>query len=158
VRIRKINEQAFEGSSEAKAVDMLREANKAIVSLVASYNGQLAGHILFSPLLMDSAPAGFKGIGLAPVAVLPEFQNKGIGSKLIKEGLKICQELGCDIVVVLGHTNYYPRFGFLRASDYGIKNEYGVDDPFMVMELRAGALSEISGMIKYQPEFEEAEG
>ena len=153
--IRHVLEQAFRGSNEANLVEMLREANKATISLVAICEGQLVGHILFSPVTIAPAKAGFNGIGLAPVAVLPEFQKRGIGSSLIREGLEECRRGGYDIVVVLGNPRFYSRFGFLRASDYGLGNEYSADEHFMAMELRIGALAEVSGMVKYQPEFKE---
>jgi len=154
--IRYVLEQAFRGSDEANLVEMLREANKAPISLVAIYDGQLVGHILFSPVTIAPAQPGFSGIGLAPVGVLPEFQRGGIGSSLIREGLEECKRAGYDLVVVLGNPRYYSRFGFSRASDYGLKNEYDADEAFMAMELRKGALAKVSGTVKYQPEFEEA--
>ena len=154
--IRHILEQAFRESIEANLVEMLRKANKAPISLVAIYNGQLVGHILFSPVTIVSARAGFNGIGLAPIGVLPEFQKRGIRSSLIREGLEECKRARYDIVVVLGNPRFYSRFGFSRASDYGLGNEYGADEHFMAMELREGALSEVIGIVKYQPEFREA--
>ena len=154
--IRHILEQAFRESIEANLVEMLRKANKAPISLIAIYNGQLVGHILFSPVTIASAQAGFNGIGLAPVGVLPEFQKRGIGSSLIREGLEECKRARYDIVVVLGNPRFYSRFGFSRASDHGLGNEYGADEHFMAMELSEGALAEVIGIVKYQPEFREA--
>src|SRR4029077_14492876 len=101
-------------------------------------------------------PENFRGIGLGPMSVLPEFQNKGIGSRLVREGLEACKRDGYDAVVVLGHTKFYPRFGFSRAKDYGLDNEYNATDAFMVMELQVGVLGKISGLVKYAPEFREA--
>jgi putative acetyltransferase len=92
-----------------------------------------------------------------PVAVLPERQRQGIGSKLIREGLKQCKQAGYDAVVLLGYPAYYSRFGFSRAADAGLQNEYGVHDEFMVLALRDGALNGVSGLVKYLPEFGEAE-
>jgi len=88
--------------------------------------------------------------------VPPEFQRQGIGSKLIREGLERCRQAGYDAVVVLGDPAYYSRFGFVRAADFGLQNEYGVHDEFMVLPLRRGALDGVSGMVKYLPEFSEA--
>jgi putative acetyltransferase len=153
--IRYVNKQAFETSSEANLVDLLRAANKATISLVAIVEGRIVGHILFSPVNIASAPEGVRGLGLGPMAVLPEFQEQGIGSSLIREGLKECQQAGYDIVVVLGHLDYYPRFGFSRASAYGLENEYDADEHFMALELRNGALAEVGGLVTYQPEFKE---
>ena len=93
-------------------------------------------------------------MGLAPMAVLPEYQNQGVGSLLVRNGLSECQRAGFDIVVVLGHPRYYPRFGFIPASQKGLSCEYQVpDEAFMVIELRPGALNGMSGLVKYQPEF-----
>ena len=154
--IRHINERAFGSSGEADLVDKLRAANKAVVSLVAQRDHQVVGHILFSPITVTSAPGAFRGVGLAPVSVLPEFQNMGIGSRLVREGLAACQQAGYDVAVVLGHVDYYPRFGFARARDYGLDNEYEAGDAFMVLELRSGALKGIRGLVKFAPEFQEA--
>jgi putative acetyltransferase len=108
---------------------------------------------MFSPVTIAPEQAGFNGIGLAPVAVLPEFQKKGIGSHLICEGLERCRDAGYQIVVVLGDHTFYERFGFSRAGDYGLGNEYGVDEDFMAIELSEGALAQVTGTVKYQPEF-----
>src|SRR5687768_3562594 len=135
---------------------MLRAANKALISLVALDQGRVVGHILFSTVTVAVAPENFRGIGLGPMSVLPEFQNKGIGSRLVGEGLKACKREGYDAVVVLGHTRFYPRFGFSKAKDHGLDNEYNASDAFMVMELRGGVLETISGFVKYAPEFRDA--
>ena len=90
------------------------------------------------------------------MSVLPEFQNRGIGSRLVREGLAACQEAGYDIVVVLGHVGYYPRFGFAQAKDFGLDSEYEATDAFMVLELTKGALAAVSGLVRFAPEFNEA--
>ena len=90
---------------------------------------------------------------MAPLSVLPEFQNQGIGSRLVRAGLAACRDAKYDIVFVLGHVGYYPRFGFARAQDYGLENEYGATDAFMALEFRQQALEEVSGMVKFAPEF-----
>jgi putative acetyltransferase len=113
------------------------------------------GHILFS-LVTTNPPSKLRGIGLAPVAVRPEVQSQGIGSQLIREGLHLCQELGYDYCVVLGDPNYYHRFGFEKASIFGLQNEYGVDEEFMVIRLTERELSAGSGsgkLVRYSPEF-----
>jgi len=154
--IRNVNERAFGRPAEADLVDVLRRNGKATLSLVAEDDGQIAGHILFSPVTIESGAEQFAGVGLAPMAVLPEMQNRGVGSSLVKHGLDRCREAGHQFAVVLGHPDYYPRFGFVPASRYGIKSEYDVaDENFMAMELQAGALLSRSGIVKYQPEFNE---
>jgi putative acetyltransferase len=117
--------------------------------------GSVVGHILFSPVNVAIAPENFRGVGLGPMSVLPEFQNRGIGSSLVREGLEACRRLGYDAVVVLGHTKFYPRFGFTTAKDHGLDNEYNASDAFMVMELKSGVLEGIKGLVKYAPEFRE---
>lgn len=154
--IREVHIRAFGGEAEANLVELLRNRKKAPVALVAVSNDHILGHIMFSPIIVAQAPEGFRGIGLAPVGVLPEFQNKGIGFKLIHAGLRACRQADYEVVVVLGHTKYYPRFGFSRAKDYGLDNEYNAQDAFMVMELRGGVLQKINGLVKYATEFREA--
>ena len=154
--IRNVNERAFSGCAEAQLVDMLRAANKAVVSLVAQHGDRVVGHILFSPVTVTNAPRTFRAVGLAPMSVLPEFQKTGIGSRLVRDGLAASERLGYDIVVVLGHVHYYSRFGFSRAKDYGLDNEYQALDAFMVLELKRGVLKTISGLVQFAPEFQEA--
>jgi putative acetyltransferase len=152
--IRELNERAFGRPAEARLVDSLRAAHRAVVSLVAIDQNRIVGHILFSPVTISEAPETFRAVGLAPMSVLPEFQKRGIGSRLVRDGLDACRRQGCDAVVVLGHTKYYPRFGFVNAKECGLDNEYNADQAFMVTELREGALRKISGVVKYAREFE----
>src|SRR5688500_16566129 len=133
-QVREILRAAFSSAAESKLVDALRANNKAIVSLVAFHGDQVLGHILFSPV-STTPPGEAKGIGLAPVAVHPDVQMQGIGSLLIREGLQLCAELKYDYCVVLGNPNYYQRFGFEKASTFGIQNEYRVDDEFMFIRI-----------------------
>ena len=154
--IRYVNEQAFGQKEEAEIIDKLRKRDVVTLSLVAVQADQIVGHILFSPVSVESEYSSFEAITLAPMAVLPEYQRKGIGSQLVRIGLEECRRLGHEIVMVLGHPDYYPRFGFVPASTYGIKCKYDVpDEVFMALELRQGALSGRSGVVKYQPEFNE---
>ncbi|MEZ5759469.1 MAG: N-acetyltransferase [Emcibacteraceae bacterium] len=144
----------FEGEGEAKLVSALREKASPIISLVAELHDEIVGHIMFSPVKI-TGHENFKIMGLAPVAVLPEHQNKGIGTTLIKEGLNKCLELGFPAVVLLGHAEYYPRFGFKPSTEYGLLCPYEGVPPecFMAMELIPGSLSKVSGQIKYHPAF-----
>jgi putative acetyltransferase len=152
--VRRVNELAFEQPNEADLVDALRANARPYISLVAIVDEQVVGHIFFSPVSVESESSVFIAMGLAPMAVLPEYQNQGIGSQLVREGLKACQRLGHGIVVVLGHANYYPRFGFTSASLKGLRSEYDVpDEVFMVAELIEGALGGRGGLVKYHPEF-----
>lgn len=154
--IRRINEEAFGIPAEANLVDALRQNGKVTFSLVAEDDGQIIGHILFSPVTVETNGQELLGVGLAPLAVLPEFQDRGFGSLLVKHGLECCREAGHPFAVVLGHAHYYPRFGFAPASRFGIKSEYDVaDENFMAMELQEGALQNQAGMARYQPEFNE---
>ncbi len=149
-QVREILCAAFPTDVESRLVEALRANGKAIISLVAVRGEQVLGHILFSPV-STSPPSAAKGIGLAPVAVHPNVQSQGIGSQLINEGLRLCQELGYDYCVVLGNPKYYQRFGFEKASSFGVQNEYGVDDEFMLIHFSSQCT--VQGIAKYAPEF-----
>jgi putative acetyltransferase len=152
--VRCVNELAFGQRNEADLVDSLRANARPYISLVAVAAERVVGHIFFSPVSIESDAGAFAAMGLAPMAVLPEYQNQGIGTRLVREGLKECQDLGHDVVVVLGHPRFYPRFGFTPASLKGLKSEYAVpDEVFMVAELTPGALAGRSGLAKYHGEF-----
>ena len=150
--VHRVNELAFGRPGEADLVDALRAAARPYISLVAAEEGQVVGHIFFSPVTLEAEDSGGAILGLAPMAVLPEHQRLGIGSQLVRAGLEECRRTGCDAVVVLGHPEYYPRFGFVPASRKGLRCEYPVpDEVFMVTELRPHALSR-QGLVKYRPE------
>jgi putative acetyltransferase len=149
-QVREILCNAFPTAAESKLVDTLRRNGAAIISLVALRDEQVLGHILFSPV-STAPPNEAKGIGLAPVAVHTAFQAQGIGSQLIREGLKLCKELGYDYCVVLGDPKYYQRFGFEKASKFGLQNEYGADDEFRLIRLSEHEIS--PGEVQYAPEF-----
>lgn len=149
--IRIVNLKAFETEVEANLVDALRDADIDLISLVAEENGKVIGHILFSPVTVDG---NIRVMGLAPMAVLPGWQKKGVGTKLVREGLKVCEKAGYGAAVVLGHPEYYPRLGFVPSVNYGIKCEYDVPpEVFMVKELQAGALEDTKGTVKYHHVF-----
>jgi putative acetyltransferase len=149
-QVRAILRAAFPTDTESKLVDALRENGKAIISLVAANRDAVTGHILFSPV-STTPPSDAKGIGLAPLAVRPDVQSLGIGSQLIREGLHLCKKLGYDYCVVLGSPEYYPRFGFEKASSLGLRNEYGVDDEFMIIRFTGRELAQ--GLVTYVSEF-----
>lgn len=155
--VRRVNELAFGQPDEAALVDALRAASDPQISLVALADGQVVGHIFFSPVSIESEGSSSSALGLAPMAVLPEYQRQGVGSQLVREGLRECRRIGYNVVVVLGHPAYYPRFGFIPASRKGLRSEYAVpDEAFMVAELEPGALGGRRGLVKYRPEFGEA--
>ena len=129
--VRTVNELAFGRQKEADLVDALREKAHPYISIVARVGDEVVGHIFFSPVSIESIESGdnsFAAMGLAPMAVLPAYQSQGIGSRLVMEGLRESQRLGYDVVVVLGHPNYYPRFGFVAASLKGLRSEYDAAD------------------------------
>ena len=145
-----VHAAAFPTDVEARLVDALRDAGQFRISLVAEESDQIVGHVLFSPVTVDGSRR--EGLDLAPVAVLPSHQRRGIGSALIVEALNIARAQGYGFVVVLGHPEYYPRFGFRRASDLDLTNEYGAEEAFMVVELIPGSLTS-GGLVRYAVEF-----
>jgi putative acetyltransferase len=153
LQIYAVNASAFETPAEANLVDVLRREAHPVISLVADDGGTIVGHIMFSPVLLSGHP-DLKIIGLGPMAVVPEFQQKGIGSALIKTGIEKCKALGYGGVIVLGHSGYYPRFGFVPAVQYGISCEFDVpEEVFMVLELQQGYLEGAHGIIRYHSAF-----
>jgi putative acetyltransferase len=155
-RVRSVNELAFGRPTEADLVERLQRACTASLSLVAE-DDAVVGHILFTPVVVESAQRRVIGMGLAPMAVLPDRQRQGIGSALVKRGLEILRERGCPFVVVLGHPEYYPRFGFEPASVHGLASQWaGVPDAaFMVSILDVNAMTGVSGAARYRDEFHE---
>ena len=150
-----MNRLAFPTSSEAELVDLLRDNGRHLLSLVATDDGEIVGHILFSPVHVDTERARVVGAGLAPMAVLPGRQRGGVGSRLVREGLSTLGERGERFVIVLGHAEYYPRFGFQRASLHGVRCPWeGVPDKaFMVRVLDDELHGRLAGIAWYGPEF-----
>lgn len=157
-QVRVIHERAFRQPTEADAVDRLRQACPDALSLVAEDDGRIVGHILFTPVIIDSPKRKVEGMGLAPMAVLPKCQRQGIGSKLVEHCLKILRERGCPFVIVLGHPEYYPRFGFVPASTYKIISQWEnvPDESFMIIVFDEEILQGVSGVARYRDEFNKA--
>ena len=153
--IRDVNRAAFETDVEAGLVDALRQTCPERLSLVALRGGDVVGHILFTPATVHAGTREVRGMGLAPMAVLPAHQRAGIGSALVRVGIERVRAAGCPFVIVLGHPEYYPRFGFERASAWGLTCEYeGVpDEAFMIVVFDPGAMRGCSGVARYRPEF-----
>ena len=153
VAVRRVNERAFLSATEADLVDALRQQASPFISLVAIERAEVVGHISFSPVTLEGVDS-FEGMGLAPMAVLPDFQKRGVGSQLVHAGLNACRALGRFVVVVVGHPDYYPRFGFAPASRWRLTCEYPVpDEVFMALELEPGALQGRSGLVRYHAAF-----
>jgi putative acetyltransferase len=156
--IRTVNNLAFEQLTEGRIVDKIRGACDDTLSLVATNNGDVIGHIFFSPALIRCNGKVIEGMGLAPMAVLPDFQNQGIGSLLVKEGIRILTDAGCPFIIVLGHPNYYPRFGFEIASKYSLSPQWeGIpNEAFMILITDKDIEGDIHGVAYYRDEFNEA--
>ncbi len=148
--IRDVNRGAFGQDQEGNIVDALRANGAVTLSLVATLNGRVVGHIMYSPLHVGDVI----GAGLGPVAVLPEHQRQDIGTKLVETGNRKLKDAGCSFVIVLRHAHYYPRFGFRPASAHGITCEWRVaDDVFMLLVLDPRQMQGVSGLAKYRAEF-----
>ena len=156
--VRALNLAAFEDGPEAELVDTLRASCRDHLSLVAEEEGRIVGHILFTPVALESPEGTAEGMGLAPMAVLPDRQREGIGSALVSRGLEMLVEWSTPFVVVLGHPEYYPRFGFELASRRGLRSQWdGVpDEAFMVRVYDQAALPDGGGVAKYRDDFDAA--
>jgi putative acetyltransferase len=143
---------AFPTAAEADLVERLREGGKAVIELVALDGDTVVGHIVFSPVALDPL-AGTVGLGLGPLAVVPDHEKHGVGRRLIQNGLAACHQWGAGFVVVIGDPPYYTRFGFEPAAKHGLRDEYGAGDAFMVFKLESGALPPPDTLVKYSPEF-----
>jgi putative acetyltransferase len=152
--IRQLNRAAFGQFAEAEIVEALRSASALTLSLIAQLDDKIVGHIAFSPVKIESPGRITNAIGLGPMSVLPEYQKRGIGARLVTEALDILQQLGHRVVIVLGHPSYYPRFGFVPAHNHEIRCEYECSpEAFMLKELQDNALKGISGIARFRPEF-----
>ncbi len=153
-----VQEAAFGRPNEARLVELLRSGVHPQLSLVAELDSRVVGHVFFSPMRIESArPAPPVG-GLAPVGVLPELHRRGIGSALIREGLRQCVDFGWRAVFLLGDPAYYSRFGFVLAAPLGVRYRHESFDPaFQVLELAPGALDRCEGWAHYHEAFDETE-
>lgn len=157
-QVRAVVEAAFSTSAlghhgEADLVERLRQACPEALSLVAKHQTHVVGHVLFSPVVIDDSDA-LSGMGLGPVAVSPPFQRRGIGALLIARGIEVLKERGCPFVCVLGWPNYYSRFGFKPARQFGIDSEFGgaADGTFQILWLQDRPQT-LPGVARYRPEF-----
>ncbi len=154
--IREVNRLAFGQDVEARLVDRLRADGSVIVSLVSLEGHQVAGHILFSNLPIETNAAVIRGAALAPMSVIPSRQRQRIGSTLVREGLNECRRVGVAVVVVLGHLNYYPRFGFSAEKAGCLQCKYS-GSHLMALELVPGILDGLFANVKYPPAFAEVD-
>jgi putative acetyltransferase len=158
--IKQVNDLAFGQPNEGKLVEELRRHPRFVpeLSLVAVYDDAVVGHILFLPVSIAREGSTATSLSLAPMSVLPEHQGKGIGGRLIEEGIEAARIMGYESIIVLGHPGYYPRFGFQPASRWGILPPYeGVPDKaFMAMELVENGLEGKAGVVEYPQEYDSA--
>jgi putative acetyltransferase len=150
---RTVTRLAFGQDAEARLVDTLRDGGYVRASLIAEKDGQVVGHVLFSDLPVLTEAGTVLALALAPLAVLPGFQNRGLGSTLVRRGLEVCKQLGHRIVVVLGHPQFYQRFGFSSKLAAQLESPYSGRESFMAVELVPGALDGVSGQVQYPPPF-----
>ncbi|GAA0085784.1 N-acetyltransferase [Clostridium sp. CTA-7] len=161
VEVEKVIEKSFKtaeftDNDEHNLVKRLRHSDEFIkeLSLLAEVNNKIIGHILLTKAFIKCEEKKVETLALAPLAVLPEFQKSGVGKKLINEAIEKSKKLGYKSIVVLGHKNYYPKFGFKKASDYGIKAPFEVpDEVYMVLELTPKVLNGVTGVVEYSKAF-----
>jgi putative acetyltransferase len=154
--IRLLNELAFSQSDEADLVDQLRDSVTEALSLVAEDDGTVVGHILFTPAAIEHASGSVVGMALAPMAVHPDWQRQGVGSLLVTQGVEYLRERQCPYIVVVGHADYYPRFGFERGSLHEVSCQWDSvpDDAFMILVLHPDQMVGVTGTARYQKQFD----
>ena len=153
-QVDRINKLAFQGIAEMKLVQDLRSNGDLLLSLIAVYGNDVVGHIAFSRGWIETGQDRIPTVGLGPMAVHPTHQGKGIGSQLIQESLLTLKEMGEQHCFVLGHTWFYPKFGFVPASTFTIDSIYQAGEHFMGQELVPGSLQGIRGRFIYSAAFE----
>jgi putative acetyltransferase len=151
--IRDVNRAAFESEAEVGLVDALRDGRHVTLSLVAVVDGTIVGHILFSRLSIASNTERLDAVSLGPMSVLPTHQRQGVGTRLVESGLEACRQQDDNIVLVLGHPAFYPRFGFSAKLALPLHSVFGGGDPWMAAELAPGALDGVSGQVTFAPPF-----
>ncbi|MGH9688314.1 MAG: GNAT family N-acetyltransferase [Candidatus Acidiferrales bacterium] len=151
--VRRVNEAAFGRADEADLVERLRGENAVLVSLVAEIDSAIVGYVLFGRMWIEAASGSISAVALAPVAVVPSHQRSGIGSAMIRRGLELLRERREEIVIVLGHADYYPRFGFSCKSARHLQSSFP-PEYYMAMELKPGALARARGKVRYPAAFD----
>jgi putative acetyltransferase len=152
----RVHAEAFGQDTEARLVDELRRQRSydSGMSLVGIVGGAIVGHVLFSRVEIVNGPQRTPALALAPLAVLPSHQRRGVGTKLVETGLDVVSRLGHKLVIVLGHPDYYSRFGFVPASPQGIHPPFPAPpEAFRVLELNPGARAEVCGVVEYPTAF-----
>jgi putative acetyltransferase len=149
--------QTFKRDAEARLADKLRRSCADCLSLVAEDNGTIVGHVMFTPVHIKNGKT-VQGMGLAPMAVIPSRRRRGIGKLLVQAGLKILKEKGCPFVIVLGHPDYYPRFGFQPAARLNIKSQWDdvPEEAFMILVMDEKVMQDVSGIARFRDEFNDA--
>jgi putative acetyltransferase len=150
--VRSLDEAAFGRPDEADLVDRLRTENAVLASFVAEWEKRIVGHVLFSRMSIETAAGPISAVALAPMAVLPEHQRRGVGGRLIRHGLDWLRGQGEHVVIVLGHPDYYPRFGFSSDRARSLASPFPAE-AFMALELLPGALDGIRGRVRYPDAF-----
>jgi len=155
--VRTVNEEAFGQPEEASVVEKIRANCPDVLSLVALDEGEIVGHILFSPATIETDQGLVEGMGLAPMAVQPDHQRQGIGSALVRRGIDLLAGRACPFVIVLGHQEFYPRFGFERACTYDLQSQWeGVpDEAFLILFFDKRLKTQAGGIARYRDEFDE---
>ena len=146
----------FSDKDEHNLVRRLRKSSEFVkeLSLIAEDENKILGYVLLTKALIKGESTSYETLALAPLAVLPEYQKSGIGKNLMNKAIERARELGYKSIVVLGHENYYPKFGFEKASKYGVKAPFEVpDEAYMILELLPGGLNGVSGIVEYSKAF-----
>ena len=151
-QVRMVNESAFGRRDEADLVDRLREEGAVLLSLLAEDDHHIIGHVLFSSMSVETAQGPVAAVSLAPIAVLPDHQGRKVGSRLVRHGLAVLRDRGERIVIVLGHKEYFPRFGFSAEKARCLVSPFPPES-FMALELSNGALAGIEGAVRYPAAF-----